>query len=180
MKPFSASDYLTTIPLAHQMRRDGLIEVTGTIHISNQNLQELPDLSCVILNGSFFCDGNQLTSLKGIPQSITGHFDCKHNRIDDISHLPRNAASMVFDRATYDLLRQEVKKYNLEVEDIAIIGNAIQVDGAVLPKLYDAKQHAQEIQQTQAERALQQNIHDTCHKGTGTRTMLVKKIVLKP
>lgn len=180
MKPFSASDYLATIPLTHKLRDDGMIEATGTIHVTNKNLTELPDLSNVILNGSFFCDGNQLGSLKGIPHEITGHVDCKQNSIIDLSYLPRRAATMTFDRASYERLKWEVQKHGLGLEDMTIIGSAVQVDGKVLEKLHDAKQNEQQRQQEQSARDLEQNIYDTCHNGTRVKTQLVKKIVLKP
>lgn len=180
MKSFSASDYLASIPLAHKLRDDGMIEVTGTIHVTNQNLQELPDLSNVILNGSFFCDGNQLSSLKGIPHEITGHVDCKQNNIIDLSYLPRCAATMTFDRASYERLKWEAQKYDLELENMSIIGSAIQVDGKVLEKLFDAKQNEQQRLQEKSARDLEQNIYDTCHNGTRVKTPLIKKIVLKP
>lgn len=180
MKTFSASDYLSTIPLAHKLRADGMIEVTGTIHISNQNLTELPDLSNVILTGSFFCDSNQLTSLKGIPCQISGHIDCKNNRISDMSHMPRRAESVTLDRMSYDLLKKDVQKHGLELENISIIGNAIQVDGSVLRKLHDAKIKEQEMRREQAELERVRNIHDTCHNGTREKIHLMQKIILKP
>jgi hypothetical protein len=55
------------------------ILVGGDMDISNRSLTSLPDLSRVEIEGSFYCNGNQLTSLKGAPKQVGKHFNCMSN-----------------------------------------------------------------------------------------------------
>ena len=43
------------------------------------------------VNGSFYCDDNQLTSLEGSPKIVEGHFDCANNQnLKSIDYLPES------------------------------------------------------------------------------------------
>ncbi len=63
--------------------------VRGGINLSKQELTELPDLSDVVVEGDFDCSSNQLTSLKGAPQSVGGNFNCSANQLTSLEHAPR-------------------------------------------------------------------------------------------
>ncbi|MBQ9271561.1 MAG: hypothetical protein IJ218_04795 [Alphaproteobacteria bacterium] len=46
--------------------------IKGDLNLSDKGLTKLPDLSKVIVEGSFLCQNNQLTSLQGAPQEVGG------------------------------------------------------------------------------------------------------------
>jgi hypothetical protein len=41
-----------------------------------------------VVNGSFYCRNNKLTSLEGCPQRVHSRLDVSGNMIDSIEHLP--------------------------------------------------------------------------------------------
>ena len=57
--------------IEYRKRRDGTLFVPGNLNVSNKGLQELPDLSNVVVGGNFSCLHNPLTSLKGAPRMFT-------------------------------------------------------------------------------------------------------------
>ena len=58
-----------------------LKRVKGSLSLSGLGLTELPDLSHVVVDGSFYCAENQLTTLKGSPKRIKGNFYCYDNQL---------------------------------------------------------------------------------------------------
>lgn len=48
--------------------------VTCTIDLSSKNLTKLPNFSCVLMTGNFYCYDNSLSSLEGSPASVSGGF----------------------------------------------------------------------------------------------------------
>ena len=52
--------------------------IKGDIDLDWMGLEELPDLSNVIVKGNFDCGNNYITSLKGAPKEVGGDFDCSH------------------------------------------------------------------------------------------------------
>src|ERR1700722_10746867 len=66
----------------------GGLRVRGDLRLDNMGLTELPDLSCVIVEGNFHCSGNKLTSLKGAPRAVGGHFWCDNNLLTSLEGAP--------------------------------------------------------------------------------------------
>lgn len=60
----------------------------GDIDLSGLCLKELPDLSNIIVYGSFDCSRNQLESLKGCPRMIVGDFICSNNKLKTFDYGP--------------------------------------------------------------------------------------------
>lgn len=56
-----AATLLTEMGVAFFARPDGLLEVQGNINLNNRRLTSLPDLSQVIVRGSFSCMNNEIT-----------------------------------------------------------------------------------------------------------------------
>lgn len=75
--------------VAYEKNPDGTIRVPGSIDISNQQLEKLPDLSMVVIEGSFYCSRNRLTSLKGVPQHVGGTFLCEDNFLTSLAGAPQ-------------------------------------------------------------------------------------------
>ena len=67
---------------------DGTICVPGTVDLFGRDLKELPDLSEVVVMGSFDCSHNNLTSLKGAPKEVRGNFICSSNRLVTLCGAP--------------------------------------------------------------------------------------------
>jgi hypothetical protein len=109
--------------VAYERLPDGTLLARGNIHLASEGLTRLPDLSNVILYGTFTCAynklttlegapkavrgffscyNNQLTSLKGAPQTVGGNFSCDHNKLTHFEGAPR-----VFRRLNTDLGRFE-------------------------------------------------------------------------
>ena len=64
--------------------------IKGDLDLSDMGLTELPDLSTVTVRGNFDCRNNQLTSLKGAPQSVGGNFECTNNQLTTLQGAPQN------------------------------------------------------------------------------------------
>ena len=66
---------------------DGSIDVDGDVDLYNYNLTEFP-LTFNRVSGDFYCNNNQLTSLKGCPRWIGGDFECSRNRLSNLEFSP--------------------------------------------------------------------------------------------
>ena len=57
----------------------------GDLDLSRLNLTVLPDiLKDISVDGDFFCNGNNLTSLEGAPKTVNGDFGCGHNKLTSL------------------------------------------------------------------------------------------------
>jgi hypothetical protein len=87
--PFiNAEKALQSWEVPYERRPDGTIFVPGDIIVSDLNLAALPDLSDVVVQGSFFCNHNILFSLKGAPRKVYGDFCCNHNALSTLEGGP--------------------------------------------------------------------------------------------
>lgn len=75
--------------IPYETRTDGALVVHGDLNLSSKNLTHLPDLSAVSVGGNFSCAHNQLTSLRGAPQSVGGGFYCHSNQLSSLRHAPQ-------------------------------------------------------------------------------------------
>lgn len=90
-----AEEFLRDTGHAWERRWDGMIVVTG-LDLGKDNmvkygkwpLKALPDLTSVVVEGEFRCSDNELTSLKGCPQTITGNFYCYGNELTSLEYGP--------------------------------------------------------------------------------------------
>ena len=93
-------DIVNDLDKIHVIKQDGKLwdifnlpkgfVVRGDLNLRQQDLTELPDLSTITVNGSFDCSFNQLTSLKGAPQSFGGNFDCSGNQLTSLQGAPQS------------------------------------------------------------------------------------------
>jgi len=60
----------------------------GGVDLQNLQLNELPDLSDVHVDCSFYCGFNNLTNLVGAPKSVGGNFWCLKNNLTSLSGGP--------------------------------------------------------------------------------------------
>ena len=66
-----------------------LRRVKGNLNLSGLGLTKLPNLSHVVVDGSFDCLYNQLSTLEGGPQKVGGYFDCSHNQLSTLEGGPQ-------------------------------------------------------------------------------------------
>src|SRR6185295_2835682 len=87
---FQAEQVLKSWGIAYEKQPDGSILVPGDLNISTKGLTRLPDLSCVSVGGSFWCQNNPLASLEGAPQSVGGDFYCPNNHLTSLKGAPQS------------------------------------------------------------------------------------------
>jgi hypothetical protein len=61
----------------------------GSIELSNMDLTELPCIFPEKWYGSFWCDGNKLTTLEGAPKIVHGRFVCYNNELITLEGAPK-------------------------------------------------------------------------------------------
>ena len=66
---------------------DGSIDVNGDVYLLNKGLTEL-QLTFNKVTGYFYCDGNDLTTLKGCPRWVGDHFGCTYNKLTSLEFSP--------------------------------------------------------------------------------------------
>ncbi len=63
------------------------ISVDGSVDLSYKNLKSIP-IKFKEVSGNFYCSNNQLTSLKGCPETVGGHFNCHYNQLTSLEYCP--------------------------------------------------------------------------------------------
>ena len=71
----------------YSINPDGSIDVYGDVDLCNKKLTKLP-LTFNKVSGSFECDHNNLTSLKGCPKWVDGFFMCEYNQLTSLEFSP--------------------------------------------------------------------------------------------
>jgi hypothetical protein len=66
---------------------DDTVDVDGDVNINNMALEEIP-IQFGIVKGSFYCENNYITSLKGVPKNIGMHFSCNNNLLTTLEYSP--------------------------------------------------------------------------------------------
>ena len=62
----------------------------GNLNLQNMNLTVLPEmLKDIIVDGSFYCGNNHLTTLKNCPKTVTGNFGCSVNNLISLDGAPK-------------------------------------------------------------------------------------------
>ena len=87
--PTPTEQLLQSLKVGYTRNSNGTYDVLGSIDVSSRDMDELPDLSLVRLEGSFFCDNNRLVSLKGAPQHVGGDFVCSGNKLETLEFASR-------------------------------------------------------------------------------------------
>ena len=66
---------------------DMSISVDGDVSLSGRNLKSIP-ITFKEVGSHFYCGYNQLTSLKGCPETVGGHFFCNNNQLTSLRGCP--------------------------------------------------------------------------------------------
>ncbi|MHA1883074.1 MAG: hypothetical protein ACTSUO_08520 [Candidatus Thorarchaeota archaeon] len=67
---------------------DGTWSCKGNVDLGRLNLKKLP-VKFKRVEGNFYCDHNQLTSLDGAPEYVGKDFDCSHNQLTTLEGGPK-------------------------------------------------------------------------------------------
>ena len=69
----------------------------GDLDLSDLNLTKLPEiLKDISVDGDFFCNGNNLTSLEGAPKTVNGDFGCGHNKLTSLEGSPKSVGGSFY------------------------------------------------------------------------------------
>ena len=72
---------------------DGSIDVDGNVNITSFEFPEIP-ITFNKVSGSFYCQSNGLTTLKGSPKYVGGSFYCQKNKLTSLSGSPESVGSL--------------------------------------------------------------------------------------
>ena len=97
-----------------------VVNVNQNVFLFNKQLNSI-DLKFNIINGDFWCSGNNLTSLKGCPNIIKGNFNCSNNKLTSLEYCPNIVYGNFYSNnnfLTKDSLihiSNEIKSNNIEI-----------------------------------------------------------------
>jgi hypothetical protein len=79
----------------YRINEDLSVDVKGLVDFSHKNLKNIP-VKFNDVDGSFYCNGNQLTSLLGSPRSVSGQFSCGGNLLINYQYMPEYIGDSFF------------------------------------------------------------------------------------
>jgi len=71
----------------------GLVDVKRDFICTEQGLLDFKGVKFGVVGGDFYCEQNQLTSLKGAPLKVGGDFDCSDNDLTSLDGAPQDVFS---------------------------------------------------------------------------------------
>lgn len=72
----------------YTIRDDLTVDVSVDVNLGNKGLYEIP-IQFGIIDGNFWCESNQLISLKGCPSEVRGDFYCGNNKLVSFKDSPK-------------------------------------------------------------------------------------------
>ena len=73
--------------LQYTINDDMSISVDRDVNLTHKNLKSIP-IKFKEVGGHFFCNNNQLTSLRGCPETVGGYFSCRSNQLTSLKYCP--------------------------------------------------------------------------------------------
>lgn len=74
---------------------DGTIDYDGGVLLYNIDNGKIP-FKFNVVNGYFYCDHNNLTTLEGAPREVHGYFSCDHNNLTTLEGGPSDVSGDFF------------------------------------------------------------------------------------
>jgi hypothetical protein len=92
-KIFESNSQIDTICEKYNIKNytinsDNSVDVNDNVYLYNKRLKSIP-LNFNIVNGYFYCDNNNLTSLKGCPVRVGNGFYCDNNNLTSLQYSPQ-------------------------------------------------------------------------------------------
>ena len=72
---------------AYTIKDDLTVDIDGGLSLNTKHLDYIP-VQFGVVNGSFYCSRNNLTSLKGCPTKVLGDFSCYSNNLTSLEYCP--------------------------------------------------------------------------------------------
>lgn len=94
---------------------NGLVDVNGNFRCKKWGIKNFQGVKFGHVTGYFDCSGNQITSLKGAPQTIDGYFNCDDNNLVTLEGAPNKSGGLSFKNNKLESLigsPQEVAVFN--------------------------------------------------------------------
>ena len=88
----------------------GLVDIQGNFNCSHEGLKDLQGILFGAVSGNFSCNGNNLTSLTGAPETVEGSFACSRNNLTSLAGAPETIGGDFF----WDDLEIREGKWGLE------------------------------------------------------------------
>ena len=110
----------------YNINPDGSIDVNGSVNLNGFGLTELP-LTFNDIIGSFECDYNQLTTLKGCPVKVGGYFACVGNKLTNLKFAPKKIGIFLDCRDN----NLETNYYDSELESGVIFSTSLKESGLI-------------------------------------------------
>jgi hypothetical protein len=85
LKLFDSNFHKNTYAISN----DGIIDVAGTVDISYKKITDIL-YPFGEVTGCFFCNNNELESLKNSPHTVGGSFNCQRNSLITLNYSPKN------------------------------------------------------------------------------------------
>jgi hypothetical protein len=79
----------------------GKVDVEGNFNCQRQGLIDFKGVRFGEVSGSFYCHGNQLTSLEGAPQRVGVSFNCSDNQLTSLKGAPESVNGYKYDGYFY-------------------------------------------------------------------------------
>lgn len=70
--------------------------VKGDLFLGDMDLEQLPDLSTITVEGDFCCSDNRLANLKGAPRIVKGNFNCSNNPLISLNGAPESVGGSFY------------------------------------------------------------------------------------
>lgn len=72
----------------YTIHEDFTVDVNGNVNLNDCNIKNIP-VQFGVVNGTFECGYNKLTSLKGCPHTVNGEFHCSKNELINLIYGPK-------------------------------------------------------------------------------------------
>ena len=71
----------------------GLVDVNGSFYCDDQNLTDFKGVRFGVVTRGFYCGNNELTSLEGAPQKVVWAFNCSANNLTSLKDAPQEVGT---------------------------------------------------------------------------------------
>jgi hypothetical protein len=102
---------------------DLTIDVNRDVYLNNRQLNNFPEyIQFNNINGSFWIDNNNFTTLRGCPRSTDSFFSCRNNQLTSLKYAPKDINTILYCNRN-PISDKEFVKYalNPDVNDSIVI-----------------------------------------------------------
>jgi hypothetical protein len=82
----------------------GLVDIKGTFRCNDWGIRNFQGIEFGHVTGDFNCSRNNITSLKGAPQTVDGGFNCSYNNLKNLMGAPEKVKSLACNNSNLESL----------------------------------------------------------------------------